>query len=78
MEEQECWEAHASFMNGLVKKGFVVLGGPMKGTPDVLLVVRAETQDEVVDRLSDDPWSGLDLLRVTQVAPWSLRLGSLS
>lgn len=56
-EGQEDWEAHASFMNALEKEGFVVLGGPLEGTPDVLLVVRARTPDEVVDRLSADPWA---------------------
>lgn len=29
MEEQTGWPAHASFMDGLVEKGFLVLGGPL-------------------------------------------------
>ncbi len=78
MEGQEDWEAHASFMNALEKEGFVVLGGPLEGTGDVLLVVRARTSDEVINRLSPDPWTGRDLLRVSRVALWTLRLGSLS
>jgi hypothetical protein len=28
MEGQEDWDAYASFMNGLEREGFVVLGGP--------------------------------------------------
>jgi hypothetical protein len=32
----------------------------------------------IIERLSADPWTGLDLLRVSRVAPWTLRLGSLS
>jgi uncharacterized protein YciI len=78
MESQEDWEAHASFMNALEKEGFVVLGGPLEGTPDVLLVIRAGTADEIVDRLSADPWAARDLLRVGRITPWTLRLGSLS
>ena len=78
MEAQEDWEAHASFMNAMEKEGFVVLGGALEGTPDVLLVVRAMTPDEVVDRLSADPWTRRDLLRVSRVMPWTLRLGCLS
>ena len=64
-------------MNSLAKEGFVVLGGPLDGTSDVLLVVRATTPDEVRSRLAEDPWAIKDLLRITQVAPWTLRLGSL-
>ena len=77
MEDQEDWDAHASFMAALEKEGFVVLGGPLEGTSDVLLIVRARTSDEIVDRLSADPWAGTDLLRVSRVTPWNLRLGSL-
>ncbi len=78
LEEQEYWEAHRSFMNALEKEGFVVLGGPLKGTDDVLLIFRATSSEEIVDRLSADPWHRRDLLRVSRVTPWELRLGSLS
>jgi len=54
-----------------------VLGGPLDGTSDVLLIVRAKTRDEILARLSADPWTGLDLLRVSRITPWTLRLGSL-
>jgi len=59
------------------EEGFVILGGPLDGTPDVLLVIRARTPDEVRSRLAEDPWASKDLLRITRVAPWTLRLGSL-
>ncbi len=77
MESQEDWGAHASFMNSLEKDRFVVLGGPLEGTSDVLLVVHARTEDEILSRLSTDPWTRKDLLRVSRITPWTLRLGSL-
>jgi hypothetical protein len=77
IEGQEAWDSHAVFMDSLEAEGFVVLGGPLEGTNDVLLVVREETPDEIAERLSADPWTGLDLLRLGRVAPWTLRLGSL-
>ena len=64
-------------MNGLKAEGFVVLGGPLEGTSEVLLIVRAENEAEVRSKLATDPWSANDLLRVTRTAPWTLRLGSL-
>ena len=77
LENQADWAPHASFMSSLAKEGFVILGGPLEGTSDVLLVVRATTPDEVRSRLAEDPWAGKDLLRITRIAPWTLRLGSL-
>src|SRR2546428_12326819 len=48
MESQADWASHASFMNSLAKEGFVILGGPLEGSPDVLLVIGAKTPDEFV------------------------------
>ncbi|HUJ50357.1 MAG TPA: hypothetical protein VLW25_09160 [Bryobacteraceae bacterium] len=77
LEQQVDWRGHAVFMNGLQKEGFVVLGGPLEGTPDVLLIIRSSTQDEIRARLEADPWTSLDLLRVSRISPWTIRLGSL-
>lgn len=77
MEDQPDWPAHAVFMNGLHDSGFLVLVGPLDGTPDVLLIVRAESAAEIEDRLAMDPWVANGLLREKQIARWTLRLGSL-
>jgi uncharacterized protein len=77
MESQADWAGHASFMTALLREKFVVLGGPLGGTSDVLLVMRATSADEIRARLAEDPWARQDLLRVTRVAPWTLRLGAL-
>jgi uncharacterized protein YciI len=76
MEEQEDWKGHAAFMNALHAAGFVLIGGPLEGTPDVLLIVRANDPDEIASRLSADPWTRMDVLRIKQALPWNLRLGS--
>jgi hypothetical protein len=78
LEGQADWAGHASFMNALAKEGFVILGGPLEGTSDVLLIVRATTPDGVRSRLAEDPWASKGLLRVSRVAPWTLRLGALA
>ena len=77
LELQSNWDAHAAFMDGLHQEGFVVLGGPLEGTPDVLLIVRANDPDEIAERFGADPWNGTDLLRISRIAPWTIRLGSL-
>ena len=77
LEQQVEWDAHAAFMNALEREGFVVLGGPLEGTADVLLIIRATSSDEITTRLQNDPWTRRDLLRITQISTWTLRLGSL-
>jgi len=52
IDDQVEWAAHAAFMEGLVDDEFVALGGPLDGTPDVLLVVRAMDASEIAERLA--------------------------
>jgi hypothetical protein len=73
MEEQPDWPAHASFMDGLVDAGFVVLGGPLADEHRVVLAVEAESEDAVRATLVRDPWSETHL-RVDTIDPWTIRL----
>jgi uncharacterized protein YciI len=73
MEEQSGWPAHASFMDGLVEEGFIVLGGPLGDEHRVVHVVEAESEDEVRATLARDPWSETHLV-VAAVDPWTIRL----
>jgi uncharacterized protein YciI len=75
MEEQSDWDAHASFMDGLVDAGFIVLGGPLADEERVVHVVEAESEDAIRATLARDPWSETHLV-VDSIDPWTLRLDS--
>jgi uncharacterized protein YciI len=77
MEGQVDWRAHADFMNGLAADGFVLLGGPFKGTRDVLLIVPAADKNAVEARLAPDCRVVKGLPRNLRIEPWELCLGSL-
>ena len=73
LEEQSEWPAHASFMDGLVDDGFIVLGGPLADEHRVAHVVEAESEDAIRARLAQDPWSESHL-QVDTIDPWTIRL----
>jgi hypothetical protein len=73
LEEQSDWPAHASFMDDLVDRGFVVLGGPLADEHRVVLAVEAESEDAVHATLAADPWTDTHL-RTESVEPWTIRL----
>ena len=77
LEDQAEWKAHAQFMDALVKEGLVVLGGPLEGTNEVLLIFRAQSREEIQQRLAPDPWHRMGLLQTASIVPWTLRLGKL-
>ncbi len=73
LEEQSGWPAHASFMDGLVDDGFVVLGGPLADEHRVAHVVEADSEYAIRATLSRDPWSETHL-QVDTIDPWTIRL----
>jgi uncharacterized protein YciI len=73
MEEQSEWDAHASFMDGLVDDGFIVLGGPLSHDRLVAHAVEAESEDAIRATLARDPWSETHL-QVESIEPWTIRL----
>jgi uncharacterized protein YciI len=74
MREQDGWDEHARFMNGLVEDGFIVLGGPLEGDRETLHVVDAASEDEVRARFADDNWARNGMLRVKSVERWTILL----
>lgn len=73
LEEQSEWPVHASFMDGLVDEGFIVLGGPLADEFRVVHAVEAESEEAIRARLARDPWSETHL-RIDSIDPWTIRL----
>ena len=73
---QSDWTGHKTYMDGLVSEGFVIMGGPLGGTDDALLIVRASDEAEIEERFAKDPWS--TMLTVSRITPWNLLLGEMA
>jgi hypothetical protein len=74
LREQDGWHEHASFMDSLVKDGFIVLGGPLQGGHEVLHAVSATSEDVVRERLAQDNWAQSGMLTVKSIEPWTILL----
>lgn len=74
MQEQSAWREHAKFMNGLAQHRFIVLGGPLGDGERVLHIVEAPSELAVRERLAEDPWETMSLLRTERVEPWHVLL----
>ena len=76
LEGQEAWSAHAAFMDALFDRRFAALVGPLEGTRDALIVLRAANESEISS--VSPPTEDEDGVVITkQISPWQLRLGSL-
>jgi uncharacterized protein YciI len=76
IRDQDGWDEHAAFMDGLVDDGFIILGGPVGDGAQTLHVVQAVDEDEVRARLGRDPWASAGLLRTGTIERWLLWLDS--
>jgi uncharacterized protein YciI len=76
MREQDGWDEHAKFMDGLVDEGTIVLGGPLEGDRETMHVIRADSEQAVRDLLATDPWWVNGMLRPVRIERWTILLDS--
>jgi uncharacterized protein YciI len=72
-------DQHAAFMDSLADQGFVLFGGPLSGTEQgrlrALLIVNADSEAQIRQRLADDPWTLSGHLRTLSIEPWTIFVG---
>jgi hypothetical protein len=74
IREQQAWDDHAIFMDGLVDEGFVILGGPIDEGREAMLAVEAADENEIRSRMARDPWAPMGLLIIGSVRMWTIWL----
>jgi uncharacterized protein YciI len=71
---------HAAFMGALAQQGTVLLAGPLADTGTgrlrALLIMSAADEDDIRNRLGDDPWTRADRLVITTIEPWNVIVGA--
>jgi len=74
--QQPFWDEHAAFIDQLVEDGFLLMGGPLvdeAGMPQgALLIVNAGDEDEVREKLKNDPWFQRGTLKLESVKRWEI------
>jgi hypothetical protein len=69
IRDQDAWDEHASFMDGLVDDGFIILGGPVGNGEQTLHLVEAADENGIKVRLAGDPWAAAGLLQIGTTEP---------
>ena len=75
-QEQAGFAGHAKFVAELEASGFIAQAGLMQPSNDVLFVFRAESEDEVRRRMSEDPWQKDGHARLGRVEEIQFRIGA--
>jgi uncharacterized protein YciI len=70
--EQPLWDEHAAFIDQLVADGSILMGGPLVDEGGSLLIFNAEDENEVREKLNNDPWSEHGILKLESVKRWQI------
>ncbi|MGH7984314.1 MAG: YciI family protein [Candidatus Udaeobacter sp.] len=74
--EQPFWDEHARFIDQLVDEGFILMGGPLVDEGEMphgaLLIVSAEDENEVREKLKNDPWFDKGILKLESIKRWQI------
>ena len=70
--EQPFWDEHAEFIDKLVDEGFIVMGGPLVDEGGALLIVNAEDENEVREKIKNDPWYEQSILKLESIRHWQI------
>jgi uncharacterized protein YciI len=73
--EQPLWTEHARFIDDITD-GFILMGGPFEEVGGAMLIVRAETEDEVRAKLRDDPWYIHGVIALQSIKRWDIFIDS--
>ena len=70
--EQPFWDEHAEFIDRLVAEGFILMGGPLVDEGGALLIVNGEDENEVREKLKNDPWRDQGILKLESIKRWQI------
>jgi uncharacterized protein YciI len=76
MRAQAGWGDHATFMDNLTASGFILMGGPLTDSSEILLIISAGDEQQARAVLRDDPWESAGILFTRQIRPWIVLLDS--
>ena len=70
--EQPLWDEHAAFIDQLVAEGFILMGGPFVDEGGSMLIINADDENEVREKLKSDPWMKHGVLKLESVKRWQI------
>ena len=70
--EQPFWDEHAEFIDRLVAEGLIWMGGPLVDEGGSLLFFHAVDENEVREKMKNDPWLKQGILKSESIKRWEI------
>ncbi len=74
--EQDGFADHVAYMGKLEADGFIAVAGLLQDSSDIVFVFRADSEEEVRERLAGDPWQQDGHARLFRLEEIQFRTGA--
>jgi len=78
VREQPGWNAHAAFVDGLVDRGTVVMGGPYTDNSGTMMLLEGVDANEAARILADDPFIENGVFLLEEIREWTIFVDELT
>ena len=77
-EDQDGWEEHAQFIDGLIERGIFVMGGPYADNSGSHTLLEGVSADEARELVLQDPFVANGVFELEDVRAWNVYVDELS
>ena len=77
-EEQPGWDEHAAFVDDLVARGTMVMGGPFADYSGSLILLEGVGEDEARELVARDPFVANGVFVLEEVRAWNVYVDELT
>jgi hypothetical protein len=78
VREQPGWDAHAGFVDGLVERGTMVMGGPFADNSGTMILLEGVDAAAAERLVADDPFILNGVFVLEEVREWTIFVDGLS
>ena len=77
-DEQPGWDAHADFVDDLVVRNLMVMGGPFADNSGTMIVLENVGEDEARELVAGDPFVANGVFELDEVRAWNVWVDELT
>ena len=78
VREQPDWDAHAEFVDGLIERGTMVMGGPFADNSGSQSLLEGIDADEARRILEEDPFMKNGVFELDEIREWTIFVDELT
>ncbi len=77
-EAQRAWDEHAAFVDDLIERGIMVMGGPFADYSGSIIFLEGVDEDEARELVAPDPFLANGVFELAEARAWNVYVDELT